>query len=382
VPVQIEAGAPQHRVGFATQVRNGPGRADIGRRGEQADDPELADRVAVDAEALHADVVEIDATMHARLGVGFGDEQGPWLVEERAQLRRDGHNLAAAREQRHVVAAQQAKPAVAHRHEIAALTGQRVVAHAKQREVVVDQPFQKLDGFRDVVHRDHRRIVPQIGDDAVDACDHRRPVLDADAHIGQHLIERSHDLGAPLRVIDAFNVHVDETFAKLAALAMGLGRPPDQGSGLPVTHRRQHRVDNKANVETALRQLGHHRIDQERHIVVDDLDHRDGLEPAIASRRRLATNLGHAAPAHGEKRPSLTSEGRKLGGLIGHEVLRRGAGEQQLGEVFRNVGVRLAQQASRGVKPRAGRFLLAHVDVTGRGDVSHDRIALGCARRL
>ena len=32
---------------------------------------------------------------------------------------------------------------------------------------------------------------------------------------------------------------------------------------------------DQPDVETALGQFAHHRIDQERHVVVDDLDHRD-----------------------------------------------------------------------------------------------------------
>ena len=39
---------------------------------------------------------------------------------------------------------------------------------------------------------------------------------------------------------------------------------------------REDRMHDEANVEAALGELGQHRIDQERHVVVDDLEHRVG----------------------------------------------------------------------------------------------------------
>ena len=41
-------------------------------------------------------------------------------------------------------------------------------------------------------------------------------------HLGQHLLQRLHDLGAALRVLDAFDVDVDEAFARLVLVAARL----------------------------------------------------------------------------------------------------------------------------------------------------------------
>ena len=65
--LRVEAGAREHRVDLAAQIGDGAGRAGIGGRGEQADDAEFAGQIAVGVEALDADIVEIDAPVHARL---------------------------------------------------------------------------------------------------------------------------------------------------------------------------------------------------------------------------------------------------------------------------------------------------------------------------
>ena len=80
------------------------------------------------------------------------------------------------------------------------------------------QPFQELDRLGDVVDRHRRRVGLELGDHLADAADHRPPVLHADPHVGQHLLQRLHDLGASCRVLDALDVDVDEAFARAPSL--------------------------------------------------------------------------------------------------------------------------------------------------------------------
>jgi hypothetical protein len=169
-------------------------------------------------------------------------------------------------------------------------------------------------------------------------------------------------------------MNMNKALAQFAAPAVRLARAPDKRAGLPVAHRGQHRVNHEAHVETALGQFAHHRIDQERHVVVDDLQHRDGLQPAVGG-RRFEANLGRAAPAHHQKPPGFARQRRKLVSVIDHEVLRRGSREQKLGEIVGNLGALAPQQVGCGAKPRAGRLSCVQVRMTGRGDVRHDRIA-------
>ena len=139
--VGIEAGAREHGVDLAAQIRDGAGRARIGGRGEQADDAELADQPAVRVEALDADVVHVDAPVHARAHGRLGDDQQRRLLQERADLRRDHQRLVPALQHPHVAGAQDAEPGVEHRIERVLAGGEGVVAHAEEGEVVVGQPF-------------------------------------------------------------------------------------------------------------------------------------------------------------------------------------------------------------------------------------------------
>ena len=95
---RIEAGARLDGRDLAAQIRNAVRGARIGGRGEKSDDPMLADQIAGRVEALDADIVEIDAPVHARMNIRLGDDQRPRLLEERHDLRRDLEKLIAALE--------------------------------------------------------------------------------------------------------------------------------------------------------------------------------------------------------------------------------------------------------------------------------------------
>ena len=86
--------------------------ARIGGGGEQPDDAMLADQVAGSVEALDADIVEIDAPVHARVDIGFGDDQRPRLLQERHDLRRVFEQLVAAPQHAQLARAHDAERAV------------------------------------------------------------------------------------------------------------------------------------------------------------------------------------------------------------------------------------------------------------------------------
>ena len=96
-----------------------------------------------------------------------------------------------------------------------------VVAHAEEGEIVGQQPLQELDRLGDLVHRQRRRIGLELGDDAVDAAEHRPPVLHASRTSPSTPVERRDDLGARGRVVDRLDMDMDEAFARAAG---GIGR--------------------------------------------------------------------------------------------------------------------------------------------------------------
>ena len=97
--------------------------------------------------------------------------------------------------------------------------GVGVVAGAEQRKIVGCDPLQKLDRFGDLIGRQRRRIGAQLGRDLAGARQHRTPVLHADAHVGEHALDRADDFGLRAGVFDVGGMDVDEAFALTVASA-------------------------------------------------------------------------------------------------------------------------------------------------------------------
>ena len=277
---RIEAGAADDVVGLAPQIGNGAHRPRIGGRGEQPADAVFADQLAMPVEALDADIVHVDAAMHRRAQGRLGDDKEPGLLHERANFRRDDERLVPAQQRPHLARAQQPKPGLEHRFEHIGIAGEDVIAGAKQSEIVRRQPFQKLHGFGNFAGVERRRIGAQLGNDRAQPLQHRPPILHGDADLGENVFERAHDFGAPRGLRDAFDVDVDEAFVPAAVFRDAL--EGGQRSRSVALHG-EHRMDQKADVEAALIELADDRIEQKRHIVIDDVEHRHGArQPAPA----------------------------------------------------------------------------------------------------
>ena len=170
------------------------GGARIGGGGEQPDDAVLADQIAGGVEALDADIVEIDAPVHARVDIGLGDDQRARLLQERHDLRRELEPLLAAPQHAQLARAHDAERAVEIRLERLAVA--HVVAQAEEGEIVGQQPLQELDRLGDLVHRQRRRIALELVDDAGDALAHGAPVLHRQPHFAEHGLQRADDFVA------------------------------------------------------------------------------------------------------------------------------------------------------------------------------------------
>ena len=297
--------------------------------------PELAGDDAGGAEALHADVVHVDTAMHARLDVGLGDDQRLRLVEERLDLRRHRDDLTAAPQDRQVVLAQQAEPAFRHRLKIV-IGRDGVFLHAEQREVVGVEPFQELDRLGDVADRHRRRIGLEFRDRLVDARHHRLPVAHAEPDVGQHSFERTGDFFALLRIVDAIDMNMNKAFV----VRTGLVRLPWRRREFAVTvaRHREDRMRNKPDADAAFGQLAHQRVNQERHVVVDDFDHRDRLEPlAVGRGGRNEAYFRLARFTDGKEGPGVAGELGEFVCAVDEEILGRRAREQNRCESRRNI---------------------------------------------
>ena len=291
--VGVEAGALLDAGDLAAQIGNAVRGAGVGGGREQPDDALLAHQIAGGVEPLDADIVEIDAPVHARVDIGLGDDQQPRFLEKRHDFRRVFEQFAAALEHAQFGRAHDAEGIVEIGLQHIAVEG--VIAHAEEGKIVGQQPLQKLDRLGDFVDRQRRRIGLEIGDDAIGALEHGAPVLHRQPHFAEHTCERAHDIGARGLVGDRLEMDMDEALARVAG---GVGSAQRQKLGAVALHA-EHRMRHQLHGEAAFGEFAHHRIDQERHVVVDDLDHRNRLACArILSASRFRSGSS-ARPADG-----------------------------------------------------------------------------------
>ena len=140
-------------------------------------------------------------------------------------------------------------------------------------------------------------------------------------------------------------------------------------------------MSHQLHIEPALGDFAHHRIDQERHVIIDDLDHRDRL--ALA---RFFQRDGRAADFRGARLPLLEKIERPLGQLgeigggVAQHVLGHRAGVELRDECCRDVvaaggerGAGLFDHGTRGDFVRAGGKFGGHGASRGLGEsVEHE----------
>ena len=327
--VRQQAGARLDRRDLVAQIRDRPRRARISRRGEQADDAQFAGELTLRIETFEADVIEMHAAVHARARIRLGDDQKLRLLEERHDLRRDFQLLVATAQHIHALVAQNAKPGAGNALQPVAIAGERIVTRAEKREVVGQQPFDELNRLGDFRDRQRRRLVLELRHRLPDARLHRAPVDNRDAYLAEHDFKRRGNGRTPRRIGHRIDVDINEALACRAVDGAGTAKRGELAAAIAIDG--EHGMRDEAHRQTLRRQLGHHRVDQERHVVVDDLD--DADRPALARRRgreRLLVEPDRrvARSALREERPRLLRELRELLRLIAQQIFRRRAAEQ------------------------------------------------------
>ncbi len=236
-----------------------------------------------------------------------------------------------------------------------------VIAHAEEGEIVGRQPLQELDRFGDLVHRQRRRIGLQIGDDAVDPLQHRPPVLHRQPHVGEHGLQGAHDVGARGLLLDRIDVDMDEALARAVG---GIGRA-ERDQLCALTLHAEHRMRHQPHRELAIGEFAHHRIEQERHVVIGDLDHRDRL---VRGREleRLAADFCSARRPLAQEIVGPLGERGEIGGGVTHHVLGHRAGKELGDKGCRHVVAALGERGC-GLRDRGARgaFFLAAGQLNG-----------------
>ena len=191
--------------------------------------------------------------------------------------------------------------------------------------MVVGQPAQELLRLVALAVRDRQLAGGQFRSHLHHLLAHLRPVAHRQAHVVQH---RRH------RVLDVLE--------RIARLAVDLH--VDQRFGLALAHRlqlaaaaaadRHHRVAEHVHADAQVGQCHGHRIDQERHVVIDHLQHGVAGLPAVALHRGVEQpHVGRArlAPAReveeivGKRSPRIRGV---QGQLVFGQAVVEGLGEQ------------------------------------------------------
>ena len=346
---RIVAGAAHDLVHLPAQERDVGDRARIGRGREQADDPQLAPQPALGGEQLDADIVHVDAPVDARLDVRLGDDERHRLGEERADLGRHRHEFAPAPQHLHVGVGEDAEAFLA--DEVLVAFVEPIFAGAEKREMVGGEPFEEGERLGDLVGRKRRRVGPIGLDGLADPAPHRGPVADGRADVRIGALQPGDQPGARGLIVDPVEVNLDQALAPRARgrARDGLAREAHQAPRL-VALDGEDRVGDEPGLDSRIGEFRERRVEQERHVVVDDFDDRQ-VASALPERRVHIdeTDVGASGLAWGgEGRPGAGGEGRERLGRIGGEILRRGAAEQAFRETRRRIVRAAPAEPARG----------------------------------
>ena len=340
------AGALQHAGHLGADQRHLMGGLVIGLGGEEADEADLAGGPAVGAVPLDPDIVHVAAAMDARAQVGLGHrhrlggQAGGDLGGEDGRLRGAAQH-GAGRIAQHAQAVLRLEQRLL--LGVAAVLQARIFVDARAQidEVLVVQPARELQ-----ILGAHARRGLQLLDGAGHQGQHGREIVHRRADIGEGglyaLDQRRLAVGA-----DAFQDDLDHRLP--AGLALVLAR------ALAVAGNLDDRVEHGADRQALVGDLAHHAVDQERRVVLQDLQPlqaRRALHGGQAQHRGLALADGGEGPEVGQHRAQRLAG--KLGEFVGGRVLGRlddeglgaGALARQAGEGRHEVALRRRQPGS------------------------------------
>ena len=214
---------------------------------------------------------------------------GDGSKKKRRTSRRHGDQLAAAAQDLHLRIAQDAETAALDRRQVAGLRVARELelACAQEGEVGLLQPLQERDGLAQHLWRKARVRQLQLLSSSLEALQHGPPIGDHDAHLGEDVGDGRHQIA---RFGLRQHAQVDGDVAFLVAVAPIPVAGSGDGLQVPglVALGLEDRVEQEAYGDAAGLQLGQNRIDEERHVVVEDLDDRAFRHRTLAAGRRAS----------------------------------------------------------------------------------------------
>ncbi len=305
----------------------------------EAEEARLSDDLALGAEALYAYVIEVSGAVHRGARVRLGEHQELLHPRPAARFRRQ---RGEARRARLAALAQDAEPAAGDdaQHILAVHRLERIVPAAEEGEVVVQEPGEEGAPFFELGlrHRAARLVKPLEG--LRHARLHRSPVLHRSAHVGQHACETRLELGQLRRIALAVDLDMHEG---LEASLGGLARRGDGDKlAVAVAHAAHHRMDHEVQREALAVDFHRHRVDEERHVVVDDLDHAVAALPAVLRGHRVVgPDLRRAAREPAAELQMRRRRAREVARRARRQLLGVDLGVVKPGELVGDVGLRV-----------------------------------------
>ena len=306
----------------------------------------LADDGTRRVEAPDPDVVEVAGPVHRRARVGLGDDQQARRARLGAQPRRQLHEARGKGLAR--LRAQQPQPRAGNDGESQAVRDIHCVVAAVpyKREVVVRQPLEECARFADFFGGVGQPGAAELRVDGEHALAHRRPV----GHHGAHVPQHAHDVGRQRVAAPGLGESVDlDVHQRLAGGAPLRG--PGDARGAVARHL-DDGVGDEVQRQPLAQQLHLHGVDQERHVVVDDLDDRVRRLPAVLIHRGVEhAHLGLPRFPGSRELPQRANctvqvEHVPLAQVLGVDAGEVGLRERQQG-VALVLGCALAQQRQR-----------------------------------
>ena len=148
------------------------------------------------------------------------------------------------------------------------MNAQLVLAVAEEREVVVLHPLEQGLGLGDLVGADRRRVLVELGDDLPCTRAHRAPVVDRRPHVREDPLE----LRGELVERGALRLTVDLDVQQRLGAPFGRPRQELEQPSVVVAPDPDGRMDEDVDRVSATRERHGHRVDEEGHVVGDDLD--------------------------------------------------------------------------------------------------------------
>jgi hypothetical protein len=222
-----------------------------------------------------------------------------------------------------------------------------VLAIAEEGEVVVDDPFEERLRLAELLGLDGRRVEVEVGDDLGGAQPHRLPVVDRGPDVAEDALQAEADPVQARRVGLAVDLDVDEGLERPVGDRRVVREHLEERAALVSAHA-QHRVDDEVDAAAEPGQLHAHGVDEERHVVVHDLDDGVGRLPAVLLElRRVGADLRLAGRVLRAEAPERDRSAVEVRDFVLEQVLGRHGAVQEADQRLEPRGLLLGELRSR-----------------------------------